>query len=816
MRRKIGPLLLLVASFGIGCALGISGSPKKTPPAGLIATPANYYSTARARSLAIKYKENVDRLAERIVRHSNTSQLQFANNISSVGGIGFFTHSATKTTDERYLEVVLSTPETFETKGEYSEKVRRLFSRFGHDLLAILAGDTQIFQDPELSGYGLNLAWRNVVAETPTNRITAARAIIYFNKERVGKFLRKELGQNELLEDAVIFAVEEDGPLSLVSYQPREIKQDFRPAIREDNLAAVAAESKSSSAPATKDAKQAEAKMMAAKKEAAFAAETKTPPTTAKPNVSAQPEANVVPSTEKKNTAAVFQASESKKGTVDKPEKASSRIPIASAEARPPTALLPQPASAAPPIVELQGGVIVQLDKHDANIAAHAAAPVVNALQEEKPIPDALAETHPVEPISTQQVESKPPKESAKAAPSIILNKDGNVAAKTEVADEIKGQEIALLPAVGLQPEEPAPEGKTLSGGPDTAKSKDSPPVAGSTAPIKLTPSEAAEPLKLAETLVPPAAKTPELTRPLGAEITALPSSPPTATKSAVADARESPVKEAPSATKVSPVTPAAAVIAKPALTEPAAKALAARPTKAPEAGRPSATELRPESEKTPAVEVARKTEPRAADHILKKSPQPVVVQQIEAPVSQPAMLPPSGSTASRQARSSTERMSDSAIAPSDQTPVPSLGVVKPEPASVTKTPSKVAATAPLKDGANDEPERLALLKIPAESAAGKAPMARPALKALEGFVIQIAFTDKEKAQTWAEKMQQRGYAVSVTEAGTAGSLRVRLGNFAMRDEAERQLRNFKQEGMNGIIINLPYAFQPEARSSMP
>jgi cell division protein FtsN len=64
--------------------------------------------------------------------------------------------------------------------------------------------------------------------------------------------------------------------------------------------------------------------------------------------------------------------------------------------------------------------------------------------------------------------------------------------------------------------------------------------------------------------------------------------------------------------------------------------------------------------------------------------------------------------------------------------------------------------------------------------------------------------------------MQQRGYAVSVTEAGTEGSLRVRLGNFALRDEAERQLRNFKQDGMSGIIINLPQAFRPEARSSVP
>jgi cell division septation protein DedD len=94
--------------------------------------------------------------------------------------------------------------------------------------------------------------------------------------------------------------------------------------------------------------------------------------------------------------------------------------------------------------------------------------------------------------------------------------------------------------------------------------------------------------------------------------------------------------------------------------------------------------------------------------------------------------------------------------------------------------------------------------------------MVRPEPKALEGFIIQLGFNDKEKARQWAEAMERRGYAVSITEAGAEGALRVRLGNFAQRDEAERQLRSFKQEGLSGIIINLPQGFRPEARSSIP
>jgi cell division septation protein DedD len=111
----------------------------------------------------------------------------------------------------------------------------------------------------------------------------------------------------------------------------------------------------------------------------------------------------------------------------------------------------------------------------------------------------------------------------------------------------------------------------------------------------------------------------------------------------------------------------------------------------------------------------------------------------------------------------------------------------------------------------------LVALKSRSDEANQDAPTAaRLAAKPLEGFIVQLAFNDKEKAQRWAESMVKRGFAVSLTEAGSEGALRVRLGNFAAREDAERQLRQLKQDGVNGIIISLPQAFRPLARSSMP
>ena len=441
--RTVNAIALLSLWALGGCALLDDSAPRKPDASGLIATPAGYYSTPKARYLGTKYKENLDRMVERITRNPKTASLQFANNISSVGGIGFFTHSASKSGDERFLEVVLATPETFEAKGEFSEKVQRLFTRYGLELLGITSADNDIYQDRELSGYGLNLAWRNIVAERAGNRVTLERAIIYFSKERVRNFIRQELSPNELLSDAVIFAVEDDGPLNLVSFRPQASQRDFRPAIREDNLAAL-------------------------------------------------------------------------------------------------------------PAGPTKGEILVET------------------------VPRALA------------------KGAAQAAP----------AAKPETA----------APSVVRANETVQPE--------------------------PAVPSEGA-----------------------------LPGPQPSVAK----------------------------IDAPPRIIE----------------------------EKPPA----------------------------------PAKEKPAGEQ---------------------------LALLKNKPLEVLPAKPEVARSAP------------------------KAP------KALEGFIIQLAFNDKENAQRWAEAMEKRGYAVSLTEAGGEGSLRVRLGNFSVRDEAERQLRTLKQDGLSGIVISLPQAFRPEARTSVP
>jgi len=102
-----------------------------------------------------------------------------------------------------------------------------------------------------------------------------------------------------------------------------------------------------------------------------------------------------------------------------------------------------------------------------------------------------------------------------------------------------------------------------------------------------------------------------------------------------------------------------------------------------------------------------------------------------------------------------------------------------------------------------------------AKMATGEQAVALPSPKVLQGFVIQLVFGETRDARHWAETLERRGFAVSLTEAGGNGSVRVRIGNFTGREEAERQLQALRQDGLKGIVLNLPQAYRPEVHPAV-
>ena len=496
-------LIMAICLLVAGCAT-VEENPKKNQQLGLITTPPTYYTTQRARYLGERYKNNLDRLVERIVRNPKTANLQFANNIASVGGIGFFTHSATTSIDERFLEVIIGVPDTFDFKLDHNAKVSRVFSLYGMELLSMLVSDADIYQEKEVNGYGLNLSWRNLLSDAAGPKISLERAVLYFSKAKARSFLRGDLTQSALLGEAIMFAVVDDGPMKLVSYRPQELKPDSRAPIQEEILRA-------------------------------------------------------------------------------------GRVPA-------------QPGA-----------------------------------QSERPISLALA-----------------------AKPSIGEKEQATSSTEALLLSNEKLAETTVEPGLSVKPE----YGNEVA--PTADKAKEVPVVS-------------------------------------------LPAMEPSEPRLPVVQTKEAMVKKQDSIDR-------------------------------------AATLASPEQKRTASQHVVLKSEPELPGTIL---------------------VPPLAS-APTETQSSGEQWK------------------KQEPlASKSAKPSTK--------------EEL---------------MARSSPQVLQGFVIQVAFGEMGDARRWAETLERRGFTVSLTEAGSSGSVRVRIGNFAGREEAERQLQALRQDGLKGILLNLPQAYRPQVQSA--
>ncbi|MGH7830806.1 MAG: hypothetical protein ACREP8_11570, partial [Candidatus Binatia bacterium] len=204
-------------------------SVRKNPPTGFIVTPPSSYTTQKGRYLGQRYHPNLERLVQQLVQNPATRNLQFSNNLVSVGGIGFFTHSATRSPDERYLEVVLGLPDLMEGKSDFNSKVNRLFSQYGSEVLTVLSGDSEIYSEKEVAGFGLNFSWRSTSEGPSGPRIILERVVAYFSKEETRRLVRREVSVDRLLSGAVIFVMQGESPASLLRYASPASKSEVQP-----------------------------------------------------------------------------------------------------------------------------------------------------------------------------------------------------------------------------------------------------------------------------------------------------------------------------------------------------------------------------------------------------------------------------------------------------------------------------------------------------------------------------------------------------------------------------------------------------------
>lgn len=124
--------------------------------------------------------------------------------------------------------------------------------------------------------------------------------------------------------------------------------------------------------------------------------------------------------------------------------------------------------------------------------------------------------------------------------------------------------------------------------------------------------------------------------------------------------------------------------------------------------------------------------------------------------------------------------------------PAPRPAAPAPKPAAEAPKP---AAEAPKPAAREDSARARALLEGKAASAANGA-----------RFVVQVgAFADAAAARETRQKVEKLGLKTytQVAETAAGNRIRVRLGPFASREEAERVLGRTKAAGIDGVVLTL-------------
>jgi DedD protein len=131
-----------------------------------------------------------------------------------------------------------------------------------------------------------------------------------------------------------------------------------------------------------------------------------------------------------------------------------------------------------------------------------------------------------------------------------------------------------------------------------------------------------------------------------------------------------------------------------------------------------------------------------------------------------------------------------SADKPAGGSPAPAEPAVAPKPAAAVTAPT-TTTEARATDGARAK----ALLE-------GKVPSVKDSAR----YVVQVgAFADSSSAQEVRQKVDKLGLKTytQVTETSAGNRIRVRMGPFASRDEAEKALAKAKAAGINGVVLTL-------------
>lgn len=769
-------LLSLFVLFLSACTLS-EQTGDGVPSLGLIITPPSYYSTRKAKALGQRYKQHLEQLLQELVDHPLTGKLQFANNIASVGGIGFFTHSAGRSPDERYLEVVLGVPDVFDDTVDLNSKVNRLFSLYGFELLSILVSDADIYGDKDVAGYGLNLSWRATSEVSGRRRVALERAVIYVSKQESRRFL--DYGDSQtLLEASVIFAVGADGLPRQFAYGRPEAGREQRVVASEEG---IVGKQQTVARPELEPdiLEQDLSPGRQPEQPPAQSLVEKTPPRK-RPKEAAQDQAGIREKGITEKAAPKLESTPERRTEVGK--KAPDRPKEAVRESSPPVEVVKQvepherkvepksvleektPKQAQPSPEEAKDKT--SSEKRQPKLESKPEEPKEVAKRATELPKDAVKEPSPA--VEFGKKGAEPPEE--KVAPRFVLKESPQKPAEQQIKDRV-GTEKAI-PGVESKAERRRESVETV---PDASKEQLKPSPAVEIAKRTALPEEKEQPKLTLKEEIPGAVegKLPEPQLLQGYLVQFLFS------ERAEAERWSELLSQEGYSTSMNMIQ--------------GNKLVRLRIGPFPSATEASRLLEKRQREGLTGMVLFHMAESQSLSTMKRAGKKPGMVLPEKAAVEQAKAR-----EEKRMERPETGKKDGEAIVSrSVQKKVPDIK--PPEPKAGTNLPEKKE-----QERKKTEPKVVLRKRVPAPVEEKQPVGESPKVQGMHGYLVQISFLDTGEAERWSELLTQEGYSISMSRIRGKESVRLRIGAFPSSTEAQGLLKKLQKQGLRGFVVQAP------------
>lgn len=178
-----------------------------------------YYTSEKGIALLEKYENNLKNLVPPIRKKFSSSELEFVDPPNDKNALGiYFSFRRSDENKNPYLTIWMWSSTKYNTlQTNFGTRASTNFLKYYRPLLKIAISDEEMYSDPMLTGYNINLQW---VAKDFVNEKyyggKVERIFIYSSKKNCKEFIDNKISNERFLDNAEVIGIQGDIELGLI------------------------------------------------------------------------------------------------------------------------------------------------------------------------------------------------------------------------------------------------------------------------------------------------------------------------------------------------------------------------------------------------------------------------------------------------------------------------------------------------------------------------------------------------------------------------------------------------------------------------